>query len=115
MSSLTLSNLVRWLALALIVLGVSWELWLAPLRAHGSFLVLKILPLALLMPGLWQHRIRSKQILSMLILLYVTEGVVRGMTDSGWQSKLAWIELAISCAIFGLLMIEFQRRKAAHR
>ncbi len=115
MTSHSMSNLVRWLVAALIVLGVAWELWLAPLRANGSFLVLKVVPLLLLLPGLWRHRIRSKQILSMLILLYVTEGVVRAMSDPGWQAKLAYIELAISSAIFGLLMLEFKRRKAAHR
>src|SRR4051794_1984022 len=37
----------RWVAvgslLALIVLGLAWELWLAPLRPGGSWLVLKVL------------------------------------------------------------------------
>jgi uncharacterized membrane protein len=114
MTSHSMSNAVRWLVASLIVLGILWELWLAPLRANGSFLVLKVVPLFLLMPGLWQHRIRSKQILSMLILLYVTEGVVRAMSDRGMQATLAWVELAISCAIFTLLMVEFKRRKTAH-
>ena len=31
--------------IALIFLCVAWELWLAPLRAGGSMLVLKVLPL----------------------------------------------------------------------
>jgi uncharacterized membrane protein len=105
--------MVRWLVLALVLLGIAWEMWLAPLRPNGSFLVLKVVPLALLLPGLWRNRIRSKQILSMLILLYVTEGVVRGMSDGGWQARLGWIELAISASVFTLLMVEFKRRKSA--
>jgi uncharacterized membrane protein len=105
--------MVRWLVLSLVLLGIAWELWLAPLRPNGSFLVLKVLPLVLLLPGLWRNRIRSKQILSMLILLYVTEGVVRGMSDGGWQARLAWIELALSGAVFTMLMVEFKRRKSA--
>ena len=37
--------------LALIVLGLAWELWLAPLRPGGAWLVLKVVPLVLLVAG----------------------------------------------------------------
>ena len=36
--------------LGLIVLSLCWELWLAPLRPGGSWLVLKALPLFLPLP-----------------------------------------------------------------
>jgi uncharacterized membrane protein len=41
--------MTRWMALAsltgLIVLGLAWEMWLAPIRPGGSLLALKVLPL----------------------------------------------------------------------
>ena len=33
--------------MGLIVLGLAWELWLAPLRPGGTLLALKVLPLTL--------------------------------------------------------------------
>ena len=49
-------NRIRWLAfgstLALIVLGIGWELAWAPVRPGGSTLVLKVLPLCFTLAGL---------------------------------------------------------------
>ncbi len=42
--------------LALIALGLAWELWLAPLRPGGSWLALKVLPLTLALPGVLKLR-----------------------------------------------------------
>ena len=42
--------------LALIALGLAWELWLAPLRPGGPWLAIKVLPLRLPLPGLLKHR-----------------------------------------------------------
>ncbi len=67
-----LHRITYWSVVGLVTLGFLWEVWLAPLRPGGSFLVLKILPLLVLLPGLLEKRLRSKQVLSMLILLYVT-------------------------------------------
>ncbi len=41
---------------ALIVLCVAWELWLAPVRPGGSLLALKALPLVLPLAGLLKRR-----------------------------------------------------------
>ena len=54
--------------LAMVALGLAWELWLAPLRPGGSWLALKVLPLCIPLAGL-------------LIWLYFTEGVVRAWSD----------------------------------
>jgi hypothetical protein len=44
-------RLIQWMAvgslLGLIVLGLLWELWLAPIRPGGSWLALKVLPLCI--------------------------------------------------------------------
>jgi uncharacterized membrane protein len=84
---------------ALIVVGLLWESVLAPLRPGGSLLVLKVLPLALLMPGLWMGRVRSVQVLSLLIQLYLTEGLVRA-SDRGLASQLAWLETLLATLAF---------------
>ncbi len=42
--------------LALIALGLAWELWLAPLRPGGSWWVLKVLPLCIPLAGLLKNR-----------------------------------------------------------
>lgn len=86
--------------LALIVLSVAWEWWLAPLRPGGSALVLKAVPLLLALPGVWRHRLYTLQWASMLILLYFAEGIVRGWSDHGLSARLGWLETALSLAFF---------------
>ena len=58
---------------ALIALSLAWELWLAPLRPGGSALMLKAVPLALALPGVWRRNIYTMQWASMLILVYLAE------------------------------------------
>ena len=63
--------------LALIVLALAWELWLAPLRPGGSWLALKALPLCLPLAGLLKNRMYTYRWLSLVVWLYFIEGVVR--------------------------------------
>ena len=84
--------------IALIVLALAWERWLAPLRPGGSALVLKALPLAAALPGVLRRRLYTLQWSSMLILLYFAEGIVRGMSDAGRSATLGWLETALSIA-----------------
>lgn len=87
---------------ALVVLSVAWEMWLAPQRPGGSLLVLKALPLLAALPALVRGRVRAYQWWSMLILLYVCEGVVRGMSDATPLGRgLGWLETALACAAYG--------------
>ncbi|WP_408485787.1 DUF2069 domain-containing protein [Paraburkholderia sediminicola] len=86
--------------LALIVLSVAWEWWLAPLRPGGSALVLKAVPLLLALPGVWRHRLYTLQWASMLILLYFAEGIVRGWSDRGLSARLGWLETALTVVFF---------------
>jgi uncharacterized membrane protein len=84
----------------LIGLSVAWELWLAPLRPGGSWLVLKALPLLLPLRGVLNGRRYTYQWASLLILAYFAEGVVRAVTDPGSGRWLAAIEVALSLAFF---------------
>lgn len=85
---------------SLILLCVAWELVLDPLRPGGSWLVLKVLPLLLPLRGVLKRDLYTMQWSSMLIMLYLTEGIVRGSSDKGLSSTLGWIEAALVCVFF---------------
>lgn len=96
----TLQNVAGTSLIALIFLCLAWELWLAPLRPGGSWLVLKTLPLLAPLMGILKGRRYTYQWASMLILAYFTEGVVRGWSDAGLAAGLALAELALSVVFF---------------
>ncbi|MBI3230046.1 MAG: DUF2069 domain-containing protein [Burkholderiales bacterium] len=87
--------------IALIVLCLLWETVLAPLRPGGSWLALKALPLLLPLSGIYKRNIYTMQWSSMVILLYFTEGVVRGSSDLLPLSRqLAWGEAGLVTLYF---------------
>ena len=91
--------------IALILLCLSWETLLAPLKSGGSMLVLKTLPLLLPLFGILRGQRYTYQWSGMFILLYFTEGVVRAWSEQGLAANLAMLEIALSlvflfCAIF---------------
>lgn len=100
---------------ALAVLAVAWETWLAPLRPGGSLLVLKALPLLAALPSLARGRVRAFQWWSMAILLYLCEGVVRGMSDPTATSRaLGWIEAALAAATFAAILLHVRGVRTAN-
>jgi uncharacterized membrane protein len=93
-------NLVAAVALlGLIVLGVSWEWWLAPLRPEGSWLILKVVPLLAGVFGILHGRRYTHQWMSMVVLLYFLEGSIR-ILEEGPVRILAGIEILLSIALF---------------
>jgi uncharacterized membrane protein len=68
------------LLLALVAHGAAWELWWAP-TGRGT-LAIKVLPLLAALPGLWRWRLYTYRWLSLLVWLYVAEGLVRLGGDS---------------------------------
>jgi len=86
--------------LALVALGLAWELWLAPLRPGGSWWALKVLPLLIGLAGLLKHRMYTYRWLSLLVWLYVTEGLVRATTESGASIWLASLQTALAVVLF---------------
>jgi uncharacterized membrane protein len=86
--------------LGLIVLCLAWELWLAPLRPGGSWLVLKALPLTLPLAGLLKNRMYTYRWVSLLVWLYFTEGVVRATSDRGPGVPYAIVEVVLCLALF---------------
>jgi uncharacterized membrane protein len=96
----TLQNVAGASLIALIFLCLAWELWLAPLRPGGSWLVLKTLPLLAPLMGILKGRRYTYQWAPMLVLAYFTEGVVRAWSDTGLAAGLALVELALSVVFF---------------
>ena len=85
----------------LIVLGLAWELWLAPVRPGGSLLALKVLPLVLPLAGLLKRRMYTYRWVSLLVWLYFTEGVVRAWSDTQLAGRvLAGIEIVLCLLLF---------------
>lgn len=93
------SALVAFSLFALIALCVLWEGLLAPLRPGGSWMTLKALPLLPAVFGVLRGRRYTSQWLSMLSLLYLTEGVLR-MNDPGLVAALARVELGLALLLF---------------
>lgn len=94
----------RWVCLlctvSLIVLGLGWELWWAPLPGGSGALALKVLPLTLCVGGMLGHRMYAYRVMSLLVWMYVLEGSMRAMSDQGLSQYLAGIETLLSVLLF---------------
>ncbi|KAF7600850.1 MAG: hypothetical protein CGU29_00450 [Candidatus Dactylopiibacterium carminicum] len=86
--------------LLLIGLVVAMELWLAPLRPGGSWLVLRVLPLLAALRGVLHGRRYTSQWLSLAVWLYFTFGVIRASTDTGLSALAGGVETLVALALF---------------
>jgi uncharacterized membrane protein len=96
---------------SLILLGLAWELWLAPTGSRA--LALKVLPLALPLGGVLAMRLASYRVLSLLVWLYVAEGAMRATTERGVSMQLAWLELLLCAALFLVCVVHIRSRVKA--
>lgn len=105
---------IRWVALGsmvgLIVLGVAWEMWLAPIRPGGSLLALKVLPLCLPLAGILKNRMYTYRWISLLVWLYFTEGAVRAWSDKPPGNYLAMVEVALCLLLFAACSLHVRVR-----
>jgi uncharacterized membrane protein len=96
--------LTRFLAvgslLGLILLGLAWELVLAPIRPGGSLLALKVLPLCFPLIGLLKNRMYTHRWVTLMVWFYFTEGVVRAYSDRPPSNYLAMVEIALCLSLF---------------
>jgi uncharacterized membrane protein len=110
-------QLTRWLAagslLGMILLGLAWELWLAPLRPGGSWLVLKVLPLCIPLAGILKNRMYTYRWVSLMVWIYFTEGAVRAASDKGLSAGLAGIQVALCVALFAACAMHVRLRLKA--
>jgi uncharacterized membrane protein len=100
LKTFVLQHVASALLIALIFLCVAWELWLAPIRPGGSWLVLKALPLLTPLMGILKGRRYTYQWAPMLVLAYFSEGVVRAWSDTGLAAWLAGLEVVLSVVFF---------------
>jgi uncharacterized membrane protein len=105
----------RWFAVGslvgLIVLGLAWEMWLAPLRPGGSWLALKVLPLVVPLAGLLKNRMYTYRWVSLMVWLYFTEGVVRAWSDKLPISQaLALVEVVLCLVLFAACALHVRLR-----
>jgi uncharacterized membrane protein len=84
--------------LLMIVLGLAWELWLAPTGQRTW--ALKVLPLALPLAGLLKHRLYTYRWVSLLVWLYFAEGIVRATSSHGLVVALAWGQVLLCVLLF---------------
>ena len=109
-------NTTRWLAvgslISLIVLSLAWELYLAPLRPGGSWLVLKALPLCIPLAGLLKNRMYTYRWVSLVVWLYFIEGVVRSWSDKAPGNYLAMLEIALCMVLFAACTAHVRLRLA---
>ena len=103
------------LLLALVVLLVAWELWLAPVRPGGSWLALKALPLCLPLAGLLKNRMYTYRWLSLMVWIYFCEGAVRAWSDRAPSSYYALLEAILCVALFVACAMHIRLRFKAAR
>ena len=80
---------------------LAWEIFVAPLHPGGSLLALKALPLLLPLRGVLKRDLYTLQWSSMVILVYLVEGIVRAWSDRAELSRLMALgEALLVCAYF---------------
>lgn len=93
-------NLTSIALIALIFLCLAWEAWLAPLRPGGSWLTLKAVVLLAPLFGILRGKRYTYKWLSLLIQLYLLEGLTRASSDHGLSQSLAVGETLLAIVVF---------------
>ncbi|QJE02550.1 DUF2069 domain-containing protein [Massilia forsythiae] len=92
-----------------------WEIVVAPLHPGGSLLALKALPLLLPLRGVLKRDLYTLQWSSMVILVYLVEGVVRAWSDRVELSRIMALgEALLVCVyfVFALLYLRPYKQRA---
>lgn len=112
-----LATSARWhrLAVALMAGVVLWEaLWelsLAPLRPGGSWLVLKVVPIAWVWILLVRGSRRARQVASLMLPLFAAEGIVRALTEPGRHAYVATLATALALGALVAILLSFRSEK----
>lgn len=86
--------------IALIFLCLGWELWWAPLRPGGSWLVLKAVFLLVPLFGILRGKRYTYKWMSLFIQFYLLEGLVRATSEQGVAQWLAIGETVLAAILF---------------
>jgi len=94
---------------------LAWEIVVAPLHPGGSLLALKALPLLLPLRGVLKRDLYTLQWSSMVILIYLVEGIVRAWSDRTEISRMMALGealLVVSYFLFALLYLRPYKKQA---
>ena len=94
---------------------LAWEIVVAPLHPGGSLLALKALPLLLPLRGVLKRDLYTLQWSSMVILIYLVEGIVRAWSDRTELSRMMALGetlLVVAYFLFALLYLRPYKKQA---
>jgi uncharacterized membrane protein len=86
-----------------------WEMVVAPLHPGGSLLALKALPLLLPLRGVLKRDLYTLQWSSMVILIYLVEGIVRAWSDRTEVSRMMALGEALLVVAYFLCALLYLR------
>ena len=96
----------------LALLELLWETVLAP-QPGSMWLAVKVVPLAILFPGVARGERRPRQWLSLLAPLYFAEALTRALSETGRHAVVAAMAAAIAAATFVAVLAWFRAERAA--
>jgi uncharacterized membrane protein len=105
-------SILAWIAL--IGLGLAWELVLAPLRPGGSWLALKVMPMLLPLPAMLRGSAYAMQLALFIVMLNVLEGAVR-LFEPAPNAWFAGLELLLAIFFFVTAIVYLRPMKLAAR
>jgi uncharacterized membrane protein len=88
-----------------------WELWLAPIRPGGSWLALKVVPLAWVWFALMRGRRKARQVASLVLPLFAAEAIVRAMTEPGRHAYVATVAATLALAALVSILLSFRAER----
>lgn len=101
--------------IGLVLLGLAWELWLAPLRPGGSWWAIKVLPLCLPLAGILKNRMYTYRWVSLVVWLYFAEAAVRAWSDPWPSNALAMGQGLLCISLFTACGLHVRYRFKAAR
>ena len=99
--------------IALIFLCLAWEGWLAPLKPGGSWMTLKAAFLLFPLFGILRGKRYTYKWTSLLVQLYLLEGLVRATSDSGMAQRLAIVETLLATILFVSVILYIRATREA--
>ena len=101
--------------LTLTLLELLWETVLAPLGGRPSWLALKAVPLALLLPGTMRGAKRPRQWLALLLPFYFAEALSRAAGERGRLAFVAATACIVAAIAFAALLGWFRGERLRQR
>jgi uncharacterized membrane protein len=93
-------SLIFWIAL--IVLSILWEGWLAPTQPAGLWLMIKTLPLLIPLFGMLHHKRIHFSIAGLIVMPYFTEAVM-----IGWGEVATGVKnpVLLACSLIEVFLV----------